>query len=239
MKEREDHSDPGARAAARLMNARRVHRFLRIGGAVAFVLLGLALTVTAEPLTGEPGATVGGAIAALLLVILALAVLPWTWTPAEYEHRQLESIWREIRADADRQVPWERYAAWAEAGSESVHLQLLRCAPMHTRSGGAPSPFSRQPTRRVDTEDVAAAAEAMEVLRTDAAELEVQAKRRHELQQAEDDQRRHEARLTEIERATASAIQVAEERIRRELAEQQASDRRAQADAVARALRRP
>jgi hypothetical protein len=53
------------------------------------------------------------------------------------------------------------------------------------------------------------------------------------------ERRRHEARLADIERATARAVQAGEEQAQRELADQEAADRRAQADAVARALRRP
>jgi flagellar biosynthesis GTPase FlhF len=232
-------SDPGARAHARLTRRLRAHHGGRIGGSVALAALGVALVASAEPITGAAGATVGAVVGALLLCGLGVALWPWRWSPAEHQHRQLSSIWDEVRADAREQVPWARYAAWAEAGSESVHLQLLRSAPGQPRAGGAPSPFSRTLVRRVDAEDVEAAAEAMEALRAEASELERQAQERRMRDQVESERRQHEARLAEIERATASAIKAGEEQARRELAEQQAADRRAQADAVAQALRRP
>jgi hypothetical protein len=235
----EDRTDPGARAAARLAGVRRADRRWRIGVSVALIVLAVALPVMAEPVTGGPGATVGAVVGALLLVGLAVAVWPWRWSAAEYEHHQLESIWREVRADANGVAPWERYAAWAEAGSESVHLQLLRCAPAGPRTGGAPSPYSRRLRGRVDAEDVEGAAQAMEALRTEASDLELKARERLTLEQVESQRRRHEARIAEMDRMTASEIQAGEEQARRELAEQEAAEKRAQADAVARALRRP
>jgi hypothetical protein len=234
-----DQSDPATRAAARLNRRLRAHHRGRIGGSVSLTLLGVALVVWAEPLTGDAGATVGAVVAALCLLGLAAAVWPWRWSPAEYEHNQLNSIWRELRADADENVPWERYAAWAEAGPDSVQLQLLRYAPARPRAGGAPSPFSRSLVRHVDPDDVAGAAEAMEALRAEASKLERQAQDRITQDQLESERRRHEERLAEIEQATARAVQAGEEQARRELAEQEAADRRVQADAVARALRRP
>jgi hypothetical protein len=234
-----DPSDPAMRAARRLTRRLRAHRVGRVAAGAALALLGVALLVAAEPVTGDPGARVGAVVAALLLFGLAAAVWPWQWSPREHEHYRLDSIWRELRADAGVTVPWERYAAWAEADSESVRLLLLRCAPARPRAGGAPTPFSRSFVRKVDPDDVEAAAEAMESLRAEAAKREQQAEDRHTRNQLETERRRHEARLAEIDRENAEAIQAGEERMRRELAEQEAADRRAQADAVARALRRP
>jgi hypothetical protein len=206
---------------------------------LTLALVGVTLVATAEPLTGVAGARVGAVIGALCLVGVGAAVWPWTWSRAEYEHHRLDSIWRELRADADEDVSWERYAAWAEAGSDSVQLQLIRRAPGRPRPGGAPSPFKRTLVRRVDPDDVAAAAEAMETLRAQASERERQARERHIDEQLERERRLQETRLAEIDRELEQAVQAGEEQARRELAEREAADRRAQADAVARALRRP
>src|SRR4051794_40100779 len=159
-----DLSDPGARAAAGLTAQLRAHRRGRIGGSLSLALLGVVLVVTAEPLTGVAGARVGAVVAALCLIGLGAAVWPWAWSRAEHEHHQLDSIWREVRTDAELEVPWERYAAWAEAGPKSVQLQLIRCAPGRPLVGGAPSPFSRKRLRLLDPDDIAGAAEAMEAL---------------------------------------------------------------------------
>ena len=234
-----DQSDPGARAAAGLDAQLRAHRGGRIGGSFALVLLGVVLVVTAEPLTGVAGARVGAVVGALCLIGVAVAVWPWTWSRAEHEHHQLDSIWRELRTDAELEVPWERFAAWAEAGPKSVHLQLIRRAPGRPRVGGAPSPFSRTRVRQLDPDDVAGAAEAMEAVRAQASEREQAARERHTQHQLESEWRRHEARLAAVDRELEQAVEAGEEQARREVAEQEAADRRAQADAVARALRRP
>jgi hypothetical protein len=234
-----DQSDPGTRAAARLARQLRAHRRGRIGGSFILALLGVSLVLAAEPLTGVAGARVGAVVGALCLLGVAAAVWPWTWSRAEYEHHQLNSIWRELRTDADQEVPWERYAAWAEADSESVQLQLIRHAPARRRTSGAPSPLSRSLARQVDPEDVGGAAEAMEALRAEASERERDARDRHTHEQLEGERRRHEGRLAAIDREVEQTIKAGVEQAQRELAEQEAADRRVQADAVARALRRP
>src|SRR3954471_2405190 len=113
-----DRSDPATRAAARLTKRLRGHRSGRIGGSFLLALVGVALVVAAEPVTASPGATVGAVVAALLLLGFAVVVWPWPWSATEHEHHRLNSIWREVRTDADGKVPWARYAAWAEAGSD-------------------------------------------------------------------------------------------------------------------------
>jgi hypothetical protein len=201
--------------------------------------MGIAFVLLAEPLTGVAGARVGAIVGALCLFGLGVAVWPWEWSPAEHEHHKLNSIWRELRRDADEQVPWERYAAWAEAESGSVRLQLFHCAPARPRAGGAPSPLSLSSVGQVDPDDVAGAADAMEALRAEASELEQRARERHTDDQLKGERRRHEARLAAIDREVEQKVRAGEEQARRELAEREASDRRAQADVVARALRRP
>jgi hypothetical protein len=202
-------------------------------------LLGVALVVAAEPVTGVAGARVGAVVGALCLTGVGAAVWPWSWSEAEHEHHRLDSIWGELRADADLNVRWERYAAWAEAGSESVQLQLIRCALGRPRAGGAPTPFSLSLVRGVDADDVEGAVEAMEALRGEASERERQAMDKHSDEQVEGERRRHEARLAAIDHEFELTVKAGEERARRELAAQEAADRRAQTDAVARVLRRP
>jgi hypothetical protein len=234
-----DQSDPGARAAAGLSARLRSHRRGRIGASLSLALVGVVLVVAAEPLTGVAGARVGAIVGALCLIGISVAVWPWTWSQAEHEHHQLASMWREVRTDAELEVPWERYAAWAEAGPASVQLLLIRCAPVRPRVGGAPSPFSRKRVRRLDPDDVAAAAEAMEAVRAQASQLEQEARERHTKDQVESELRRHEARLAAMDRELEQTVRAAEEQVRREVADQEAADRRAQAEAVARSLRRP
>ena len=222
-----DRSDPAVRAAARLAHTRASERRNRKLAAVTLVLAGLLAVLAAEPITGEPGATVGAVVGALLLTALAVAVWPWTWSEAETKYHELDSIWHELRTDAARRVEWDRYAAWAEARGSSIRLILLRCAPAGEQLGGAPNPYSTEFRHGIDAENITHAVTAMEALREKAADLELQA-----------EQRVHQARLDAIDRATNAAIRADERDARDELAAQEAVERRAQAEAVARALRR-
>jgi hypothetical protein len=222
-----DRSDPAVRAAARLAEARTHERRNRMLAAVTLVLVGLHAVCAAEPITGRGGATVGAIVGALLLTALAVAVWPYTWSKAETTHRRLESIWHEVRTDAARRVEWDRYAAWAEARDGSVRLILLRCAPTGPQLGGAPSPYSTTFRHGIDAENITHAVAAMEALRETAANLELEA-----------EQRVHQARLDVIDHAAEAAVEAGEQQARRELAAQEVTERRAQADAVARALRR-
>jgi hypothetical protein len=202
------------------------------------VAIGVTGVFAAEPITGQGGATVGAVVGALLLLAFAVAVWPWEWTKAETTHRELESIWHELRTDAAQRVQWDRYAAWAEAKAEHVELSMLRCAPARPQLAGAPSPYSLGRRRRIDADDVAQATAAMEALRARATDLELEAERCHHERLHDAEQQAHQLRLDAIERDTEAAIQAGEQRAREELAAQEAAERRAQADAVARALRR-
>jgi hypothetical protein len=233
-----DRSDPAARAAARLARTRSREQQRRILAALALTVIGVVGVLTAEPVTGQAGATVGAVVGALLLLALAVAVWPAPWTKGESTHRELDSIWHELRSDAAQRVAWERYAAWAEAEADTVQLSMLRCAPAHPQLAGAPSPYSRARRQRIDAEDITEATAAMETLRTKAADLELEAERRHHQRQIDAERQQHRSRLDAIERDADAAIQAGEQQARRELAEQEAAERRAQADAVARALRR-
>jgi hypothetical protein len=207
--------------------------------AMALVTLALVAPIVAAPATGEAGATVGAIVGALLILGLAIAVWPYAWSGEELKHHELESIWREVRSDADRAVPWERYAAWAESNQASVELTRITCAPADDRLAGAPSPFSLQTVRRVAADDIAAAAEAMEELRAEAAELELRAQQRHAHEAEEAEREAQERVLRKIDQATTAELKAREEQLERELVQQEAAERKAQAEAVARALRRP
>src|SRR3954454_11945112 len=121
-----DRSDPAVRAAARLAQTRTDERRNRRVAAATLLLAGVLAVLAAEPVTGEPGATVGAIVGALLLTALAVAVWPYAWSEAEATRRRLESIWPELRRAAARRVEWDRYAAWAEAREGSIRLILLR-----------------------------------------------------------------------------------------------------------------
>ena len=231
-----DRDDPAVRAALRL--ARTQARDRRRRRAAVIVLWTLALLAPVLP-EGDHGATVGAAILALLLVAIALAVRPVAWGPEEIRHRELEAIWRELRPDAAQALPWQRCAAWAEQHGEAVDLVLISCAPAAPRIAGAPSPYARRRIRRLDAEDVDAAAQAMEELRADAAERELRARRR--IDQEHDVARRQaeDRALQEIDEAAAAELRAREQQLEQEAAAQAAAERRAQAAAVARALRRP
>jgi len=233
-----DRADPAVRAAARARSSEARERSLRV---VAGVTLGAAAAlapVAARALTGDPGAIVGAVVAALLLAGLAAVVWPYEWSAEERTHRQLEAIWRELRADADELVPWERYAAWAEPAGRDVELSLIGCAPGAGGAPAAPSPYRCEAVRRLPADDMEAAAQAMEDLRAEAARLELEGRRRHERRQRDAEQAMHERTLREIDEGAAAQVAANEERLRRELAAQEDADRRAQAEALARALRR-
>ena len=233
-----DRADPGARATARLASLRSGERAQRVGGALVVVVAGVAVPLLAEPVTGEPGTTVAGLVAALLAVGIAAAVWPYRWSPAELEHHRLDSIWRELRSDGDHEVPWERYLAWAETADGSVVLGFLTRVPVERRIAGAPSPYRWQEQRRISADEMAAAAEAMELLRAEAAERELAAERRVKDAKTDAERRAHEEVLADIDRAAEAEAQARDEALRRENAEREAADRRAQAEGVAKALRR-
>ena len=234
----DDRGDPGVRAAARLRGVRTRHVAGRTLATLALGVCGIAAAVSGEALTGDPGANVGGVLFGILFFALAWASAPWEWSEREQRHHELESIWREVRSDADGQVPWPRFAAWAEPDDQVVRLQLVRCAPTSARVAGAPSPFSRRSVGRLDPDDADAAAAEMERLRERAAGDELAARERHRAGLAQAEERRHVERMAAIDRAAAEEAAAREEAMRQELAAQEAAERRAQADAVARAIRR-
>ncbi len=232
-------SDPAVRAAARAQAFERRDRALRLVTGLGLGALAAVTPFVAEPLTGDPGTIVGAVVAALLLLGLATAVWPYEWPAEERRHRRLEAIWREVRSDADAVVGWERYAAWAESAGKQVELALIRCGPRAGEAAPAASPYSRQVVSQIDGDDVEAAAEAMEALRAEASKWEAEATARYEREQVEAEQAAHEMMLQEIEDTAAADIAAGEAQTRRELAAQEEAEQKAQAEALARALRSP
>ena len=234
-----DRSDPGVRAVERFDRGKARDRGVRSVVGLALATTAIAAPFVAAPVTGSSGATIGAVVGALLLAALAAAVWPYEWSSAEEQHRRLEAIWREVRTDADAQVPWNRYAAWVEPGGGQVELVLIRCAPAARRVASAPTPYSRKVVRRLSADDVATAAEAMEQLRAEASELEFKAQQDHSADLAEAERRAHEETLRGVDEEAEAYQREADERAQRELAEQDAAERASQAAALARALRRP
>ena len=101
----------------------------------------------------------------------------------------------------------------------------------------AASPFTLTVKRRLDPDEVDDAADAMEALRQEAAELETRAYERHRDTVAAAGRRPDDAR-TRGEPADDHQRRP-EPQMLREVAAEAAAERRAQASAVARALRRP
>jgi cell division septum initiation protein DivIVA len=234
-----DRADPAVRAEARRRRLAAGDRTWRVGTCLTLAALAVSLCATAAAVTGEAGATVGAVVIAVLLVLLAWALWPSQASAEEHRHRELESIWHTIRTDADNVVAWDRYGAWAEAAGDTVELHLIRCAPVRTRIADAPSPFSREVVRRVDADDIARAAAAMEEVRAQGEQREQRARERTEQARVDAERKDHDRRLREIDSATTAELERRDAQLRAELAQQAAAERRSQAEAVARALRRP
>lgn len=118
-----ERSDPVARAERMRASERR----RRVTAALVLGALAVVVAFAAAPLAGSPGATVGGAVAAIILCLLAVAIWPMQWSDSERAHHELSLIWRQARAGADdEQVAWERYAAWAEPAGEEVERALVK-----------------------------------------------------------------------------------------------------------------
>lgn len=232
-------TDPGDPAAG-VERLRRRERRRRIRAGLFLATLAVIAPFCAQPLTASPGATVGAVVAAIILCMLAVAVWPYEWSKFERAHHELAWIWRAARGGADDEpVAWERYAVWAEPRGEHVELQVISCAPAADSSATSPSPFSRSIVRRIDADDMEAAAEAMEQLRDEATERERRSRERHDRADVAAANRAHDEKLDEIDREAAVELAAREQQLRREFAEQDAAERRAQAQALARALRRP
>jgi hypothetical protein len=232
----DDRSDPAVRAAHAMRDAERRDRAGRVLAAALLTAIAMTGPVVAAPVTGEPGATVGAVVGSVLLAGLAVAVWPWAWSADERRHRELEAIWAEVRGDGDA-TPWDRFAAWADTDADGDRVELVLVC--RAGSTNAPSPLGTEVVERLDPDDIAAAAAAMERLREEAREREAASRERHLASLAAAERREYEEALARVDRAAEEQQQRAEAQMRRELAAQEADERRAQAAAVARALRRP
>ena len=233
-----DRSDPAVRARRRLERFERDQRAARTLLAAVLVTLAVVGPLVAEPLAGDPGATWGAIVAAVFLVGCAVAIWPWAWSQAERDHHRLSAIWAQARPDAIDPTPWTGHAAWAQADAERVELLHI------TRAGSAddgllPGSFSAVLSTTLDADAIAAAATAMERLRERAAREEQKARDCHHAQVAAAARKPLDDALRELDETAETEQRRAEEQMRAELAHQDAAERRAQAEAIARALRRP
>ena len=228
----------GPSAVARYTTARaQVARSAGYGTALA--LLPFAVALAARGSVTAEGAAVGGVVGALVLLAVIGAVWPSEPSELELRHRELEAAWRSVRVDADEEVPWDRYAAWADPRGASVEISLIRCRPAARRAGGAPSPFTREVLQCIDGEEVERAASAMEKARALAAERELAARQRLVDEELRAEQRSHDRTMKAIDDAAAADLKSREAAVEREFHAQQEVERRAQAEALAKALRRP
>ena len=232
-----DRSDPAVRASLAVHALERSHRATRTVLSLSLFTIAIGLPFVAAPLTGGPGATVGAIAAAVLLAGGAVANWPWTWSQAEREHHTNAAIWTQARPAAPDETPWDRYGAWARADGNTVELVLIRRAG--SDAAAAPSPFTVTVREIFDGDAILDATEAMERLRTEAADLESRARQQHEQALAAAARKPYDDALRALDEAAGEEQQRAEAEMRRELAEHDEAERRAQASAVARALRRP
>ena len=239
-----DRDDPEGRAQLAVDAFARRDRITRVASALGlFALAGIGPWLAV--VIADPGPTFGTILASLLFVGCGVAVWPWTWSDAEREHHAHAAIWAEVRPTAEQDAPWTRYAAWANANEDQVELVLIR------RAGSAdtavsPSPFTLTVKRRLDPDPVEDAAGAMQALHEHAAELEARAHERHLATVANAARKPYHDGLSavndalrDVEPAGDEHQRHAEIEMRHQLAEEHAAEGRAQAAAVARALRRP
>lgn len=232
-----DRSDPAVRATLAVHAFERRERASRTILALSLVAGAVGLPFVAAPLTGGPGATVGAIAAAVRLAGCAVAGWPWQWSQAEREHHTNAAIWTQARPAAPDESPWKRYGAWARADGERVELALITRAASDATA--LPSPFTVTVRETFDGDAILEATEAMERLRTEAAELETHARRQHEQALATAQRKPYDDALRALDQAAGEEQRRAEAEMRRKLAEEEEAERRAQATAVARALRRP
>jgi hypothetical protein len=226
-----DRDDPGVRAWLAVHDFERRDRATRIARALGLFALAVLGPWLAGPMPGDP-ATVGAVLASLLFLGAGAAIWPWPWSEAERNHHTAAAIWAEVRPTAGDDAPWTRYGAWAIADGQHVELVLV------SRRGTADdavaaSPFALTVKRRLNPDEVDAAADAMEALRQEAAELETRAYERHRDTVKPDDA------VRALDPAADDHQRRAELEMLRDVAAEEAGERRAQASALARALRRP
>ena len=184
--------------------------------------------------------TVGAVVGALLLTALAVAVWPSSVDRARVDpSRAREHLARSSRSDAARAVAWDATPPGPRPEPTRVQLMLVRCAPACRRLAGAPSPYSRELRQRHRRRGH----HAVQPPRWKrCAPRPPSSNSRPSGATAEDGStlrnNRAGTRLDATDRAPRAVSEAAEAQARSDLAEQRADERRAQADAVARALRR-
>jgi len=202
----------------------------------ALVVLGGALSVVPLNIALTESSVVGGVSALILCWTLAWATWPVAPSPEELAHRELESIWQQMRPVYDADARHSLWAAWASASADAVELSLLERRPS---AGpvvqGAPSPYVRHAMTSVDPDDVEEAAAAMERLRDEAVECEERGRLAFLAQERAVEQQAHRDALDEIDRRTRAYAKAQDATLEAETAAQRA----AQAEAVARAIRKP
>ena len=230
-----DRSDPAVRADLALRAAEHAHRARRTLAGLLLAAVAVAGPFAAAPLTGAPGATIGAIVASVLCAGCAVVVWPWNWSAAEREHHRLAAVWAQARPDTEAATPWERHAAWAQERGGAVDVLLV------TRAGSAepsPSPYRAAVVETFAAEAVLEATAAMERVRGEAAEREARAHERHLEAVAAVTCKPYDDALRRVDDDAAAAQRHAEAQMRDELAREEAAERRAEAAAVARALRR-
>jgi hypothetical protein len=229
-----DRDDPEVRARLAVHDFERRERTARIAKALGlFALAGLGPWL-AGPVPGDP-ATVAAVLASLLFVGGGAAIWPWTWSEAEHRHHTAAAIWAQIRPTAGEDAPWTRYGAWVVADGQHVELVLVSRRGTADEAVAA-SPFTLTAKRRLDPDEVDDAATAMEVLRQEAADLETRAYERY--RDTVSAAVRPDDAVRALDPAADDHQRRAEVQMLREVAAEDAAERRAQASAVARALRR-
>lgn len=202
----------------------------------SLIVLGGALAVAAPSIAQTEGAVFGGLTALALCWALARAAWPVAPSPEDLAHRELETIWHQVRPVFDAGAAWSLWAAWAIPTGDAVELSLLERRPAGGPVvGGAPSPYVCHAMTRVDPDDVEGAAAAMERLRADAIEREERGRQALRARNREVEDRAHRDALEEIERRTRAYADAEETKLKEEVA----AERAAQAEAVARAIRKP
>ena len=196
--------------------------------ALLLMSAGASIAVAARTAHGD-GAWVGAVVLVVTLIALACAAGPDEWVENERRQRELDAIWHTLRGDD--KAPWALYVVWAVASPRDVQLRLITRRP-----GGR---YMDEPAGRVSIDDTAAAAEAMERLRERASERELRARLEHDEAIAATQRRAQDEALAEVDQAAAEYEQARERDLRHELAIEEAAERRAQAEALARALRKP
>jgi len=231
-----DRSDPAVRAELALRTAEQEHRARRTLAGLLLAGVAVAGPFAAAPLAGGPGATIGAIVATVLCAGCAVVVWPWRWSAAEREHHRLAAVWAQARPGTEAPTPWDRHAAWAQESDGAVEVLLV------TRAGSgdaSPSPYRAAVLETFAAEAVLDATAVMERVRGEAAEREAQAYERHLEAVAAAARKPYDDALRRVDDDAAAAQRRAEAQMRQDLAREEAAERRAQAAAVARALRRP